>query len=183
MPLDPILPNNLAVANFCIEPRGVAILAADLPTHRPNMPWHAKPGCAEHHRAAIERIINTLPPSWLLKPTSGELFDGLEGCNRRLLGYTLAEGFDIVRKGGGSKKNPSWRFRCVFYGERTRNDRELEARIERNTEGTITSRCQRENITIRQLGCKWEGHYSFKDVGKRGSGVNGYVLTVNCDTH
>jgi hypothetical protein len=118
------------------------------------MPWQAKPGCAEHHRAAVERIVNALPSSWLLKPTSGELFDGLEGCNRRLRGYTLAEGSDIVQKGGGSKKNPSWRFRCIFYSERTRNNRELEARIERNAKGIITSRRQRENTTVRQLGCK-----------------------------
>jgi hypothetical protein len=59
------------------------------------MPWQAKPGCAEHHRAAVERIVNTLPPSWLLKPSSGEIHDSLEGCNRRLRGYALAEGFDI----------------------------------------------------------------------------------------
>ena len=26
------------------------------------MPWHAKPGCAEHHRAALERMVNALPP-------------------------------------------------------------------------------------------------------------------------
>jgi hypothetical protein len=91
--------------------------------------------------------------------------------------------FDIVRKGGGSKKNPSWRFRCVFYGERARNDRDLETRVERDAEGTIISRHQRENTTVRQLGCKWEGHCSFKDVGRRGTGVKGYVLTMNCDTH
>jgi hypothetical protein len=57
------------------------------------MPWHAKPGYAEHHRAAVERIVNTLPPHWLQPPHTGELFAGLEQCNSRLRGYALAEGF------------------------------------------------------------------------------------------
>jgi hypothetical protein len=104
------------------------------------MPWHAKPGCAEHHRAAVERIVNALPPHWLQPPQTGELFDSLEHCNSRLRGYALAEGFDIVRKGGGSRKNPSWRFRCLFHSHETRNDRKLEDYVERSEDGTITSK-------------------------------------------
>jgi hypothetical protein len=60
------------------------------------MSWRAKPGCAERHRAALERMVNALPSSYLLPPRSGEVFEGLEACNRRLRGYTLAEGFDMV---------------------------------------------------------------------------------------
>jgi hypothetical protein len=89
------------------------------------MPWHAKPGCAEHHRAAVERIVNALPPPWLQPPQTSELFDDLEHCNRRLRGYALAEWFNIIRKDEGTKVNPSWRFRCRFYGEKTYNDRKL----------------------------------------------------------
>jgi hypothetical protein len=70
------------------------------------MPWHAKSGCAEHHRAAVERIVNALPPSYLLPPISGEIFDNLDSCTNRLRGYALAEGFDVVRHGGGTKKVP-----------------------------------------------------------------------------
>jgi hypothetical protein len=54
------------------------------------MSWQAKPGCAEHHPAAVERIVNLLPPAWLLTPQSGEVFDGLDNCDRRLRGYSLA---------------------------------------------------------------------------------------------
>ena len=147
------------------------------------MLWQAKVGCAEHHRAAVERIVNTYPPAWLLRPQSGELFDNLDHCNRRLRGYSFAEGFDIVRKGGESKEAPSWRFRCIYHGDRTRNDRGLEDHIEKNENGSIISRRQREGTTVRQLGCKWEGYCSFKDIGKRGSGDKGYVLTMKCDTH
>jgi len=130
----------------------------------------------------VERIVNALPPHWLQPPQTGELFDGLEHCNRRLRGYALAEGFDIVRKGGGTKMNPSWRFRCFFHGEKTRNDRKLETRVERDENGAIISKRQRENTNVRQLGCEWEAHCSFKKI-KNGIEEKGYVLTVNCDTH
>jgi hypothetical protein len=73
------------------------------------MPWNAKPGCAEHHMAAVERAVNLLPPA-------GEVFDSLDHCNRRLRGYALAEAFDIVRKGGGTKSKPSWRQWSTFAG-------------------------------------------------------------------
>jgi hypothetical protein len=105
-----------------------------------NMPWYAKPGCLEHHRAAVERVVNALPPSYLLTPCSGELFEGLEDCNRRLRGYALAEGFDIVRHGGGTKVLPSYRFKYIFHGNTTQNHRKLEDYIEKDSNGKITSR-------------------------------------------
>ena len=125
-----ILPNKLA---------GAYLYTTYLPRTL-NMPWHAKPGCAKYHRAALERIVNALPPSYLLPPSSGELFEGLEDCNRRLRGYALAEGFDIVRHGGGTKTLPSYRFRCIFHGSKTQNHRKLEDYVERDSEGNITSK-------------------------------------------
>jgi hypothetical protein len=113
------------------------------------MSWQAKPGCAEHHRAAVERIINHLPPAWLLPPQSGEVFDSLDHCDRRLRDYSLAEDFNIVRKGGGSKSNPSWRFFCLHHGIATQNTRRLEDRVERDEEGTMTSKRQRDNTVAR----------------------------------
>jgi hypothetical protein len=83
------------------------------------MPWQAKTGCADHRRSAVEGIVNLLPSEWLSALKSGELFDSLKHCGRRLRGYSFAEGFDIVRKGGGSKVNPSWRFFCLAYGVKT----------------------------------------------------------------
>jgi hypothetical protein len=71
------------------------------------MPWHAKPGCAKHHIAAIERLVNCFPPAWLLPPQTGEIFASKEECNRRLRAFALAEGFDIVRNGGGTGGNPA----------------------------------------------------------------------------
>jgi hypothetical protein len=65
------------------------------------MSWQAKPRCAEHHRATIERLVNALPPFYLLSLCSGELFDSLDDCNSRLREYALTEGFNIVRHGEG----------------------------------------------------------------------------------
>lgn len=123
-------------------------------------------------------MVNLLPPAWLSEPQSGELFDSLDHCNRRLRGYALKEGFDIVRKGGGTKANPSWRFFCVYHDVATQNTRKMEDRVERDEEGNVTSQRQRDKTTVRQLECRWETFCSFKDIGQRGSGVKGYTLAI-----
>ena len=38
------------------------------------MAWQAKPGCADHHRAAVECMVNALPVAWLLEHETGEEF-------------------------------------------------------------------------------------------------------------
>ena len=65
-PIDFILPNNLAVANFCIESYGVEFLLLPICPASYNMSWQAKPGCAEHYWPAVERIVNLLSFIWLL---------------------------------------------------------------------------------------------------------------------
>src|SRR5436309_9414673 len=115
------------------------------------MTWVAKVGCAEDHIAILERLINSFPPEWLLPPQSGEIFENLEYCNRRLRVFALATGFDIVRKGGSSKAFPSWRFFCFYHGTEIRNDRKLEARIETDKKGNITSKRQRGSTNVKQL--------------------------------
>jgi len=75
--------------------------------------WRAKPRCSKHLVAVLERAVNTLPSAWLLQPTTGEVFDSIEHCRRRLQGYALAEGFDVVQTGGGTKKVPWGAFRVL----------------------------------------------------------------------
>ena len=75
------------------------------------MAWRVKSGCAEHHRAPVERIANSFPVPWLLTPRTGEVFDNLEHCNRRLRAWAFVEGFDIVRNGEGTAANLS----CGIY--------------------------------------------------------------------
>jgi hypothetical protein len=147
------------------------------------MPWHAKPGCSKHHVAALERLVNSFPPGWLLPPNTGKIFASKELCNNRLRAFALAEGFDIVRNGGGTIANPAWRFRCYHHGTATRNHRKLEDRVEKNTEGKITSKRQRAHTHVHQLDCPWAALCSFKSVGKQRSGGKAFVLTMQCDEH
>ena len=81
------------------------------------MPWQAKSGCAEHHRPAIERMADHCPPAWLLAPRSGQVFHDLDHCNRCMRLYALAEGLDVIRKGGGSKANPADAFFAYSVGK------------------------------------------------------------------
>src|SRR5947199_8154901 len=92
--------------------------------------WRAKPRCPKHLVAILERTVNALPPVWLLQPTTGEVFDSIEHCKRRLQSYALAEGFDIVQTGGGTKKAPGGYFEYSKYGESTKNWRKLKSHIE-----------------------------------------------------
>jgi hypothetical protein len=65
--------------------------------------------------------MNALPLAWLLQPTIGEIFDSVEHCRRRLQGYALAEGFEVVQIEGGIKKISETRFECLKHGEFTKN--------------------------------------------------------------
>jgi hypothetical protein len=146
------------------------------------MPWKAKSGCAEHHRAAVERLVNSLPPSYLLPPRSGEIFADLNDCTNRLRGYALAEGFDVMRHGGGTKMNPACRYKCIFHGINTQNHHKLD-HVEKDSEGRITSKRQRDATSVRQLQCTWSASYSFKSVGKQRSGDKAFVLIVQCNIY
>ena len=104
------------------------------------MPWQAKSRYAKYHRATIKRIANFFPIPWLLAPRIGEVFDNLNHYNRRLRAWAFVEGFDIIRNGGGTAANPSYRFRCIFYGIATKNNRKLKDRMERDKEDKIISK-------------------------------------------
>lgn len=147
------------------------------------MVWHAKPGCPEHHRRALERAVNAMPAEWRSPPATGESFPDLTTCYRRVQGFSLVEGFCIVKDGGGTKANPGTRFFCSFHGSQTKNCRKLEDRVSRDEEGNIVSQRKRETTSVGQSNCSWAVSASYKSVGKRNSGVKGYVLTVKSLLH
>ena len=95
----------------------------------------------------------------------------------------MAEGFEVVQTGGGTKQNPAARFKCSKHSEATRNWRKLEPHVERDGEGNIISRRQIENTLVSQTGCQWGVRVSWKDVGKRGSGNKAFVMTVTSLDH
>jgi hypothetical protein len=76
-----------------------------------------------------------LPLSYLLPPRTGEVFDNLDDCQSRLRGFALAEDFDVVKHGGGTKKAPVSRYRCIFHGIDSRNYRKLKDHVVKDSEG------------------------------------------------
>ena len=104
------------------------------------MPWHAKLGCTKYHVAALERLVNSFPPAWLLPLNTGEIFASKELCNSKLRTFALAEGFDIICNGGGIAANLAWRFRCYYYKLATHNQYKLKDRVKKNKEGEITNK-------------------------------------------
>jgi len=143
-----------------------------MPIHS-SLAWQAKPRCPRHLVGILERAVNALPPAWLVARVTGEVFDSIDHCKRRLQGYALAEGFDVVQTGGGTKKVPGARFQCAKHGEATRNWRKLEDHVERNEEGAIVTARKREETLVNQTAGEWGARVSWKDIGKRGSGQKG----------
>ncbi len=143
------------------------------------MSFHAKSGCPKHLVAVYERAVNALPTAFLLPPATGEVFDDIPACERRLRGLALAEGFDIAHTGGGYRRVPAGRWQCSQHGKETKNWRKLEVRVEYDEEGTITSKCQREGTNVSQLNCNWLVRVSYKDVGGRGQCEEKLVIVVS----
>jgi hypothetical protein len=60
------------------------------------MAWTALPDCPLHLVSALESAVNSLPVEWLDPPATGEEFELFDKCERRLRGFSLSQGFDIV---------------------------------------------------------------------------------------
>jgi hypothetical protein len=112
------------------------------------MVYHAPSGCSNYLAGALERAVNALPPAWLLPPQTGEIFDSIPDAERRLRGYSLAEGFNIAYTGGGTRKVPGARFECCYHGTTIKNWRKLEEHVEKDEKGNIISRRQRERTIV-----------------------------------
>ena len=111
--------------------------------------WRARPGCPTHLRAHLERLVNGSPPTWLREPTTGEVFENIIEAERRLRVFSLAEGFNIVRTVGGTKRVPGSTFQCIHHGLKTVNKRRLEDRVIRDTENEVISKRKRESTVVR----------------------------------
>jgi hypothetical protein len=59
----------------------------------------------------------------------------------------------------------------------------LEDHVKRDKEDIIISKRQREDTLVTQLGCLWSVRCNWKDIGRRGSGQKGFVISVNCLNH
>jgi len=95
--------------------------------------WTAPAGCVEHHRALLERHVNSKPAIWRQEPALGEVFSGRKEAEARLQVFALIAGFDVIARGGGNAKHPAVEMRCIHHGETTKNSRGLEDRVARDS--------------------------------------------------
>jgi hypothetical protein len=112
------------------------------------MVWFAKPGCPQHHRQALERAVNAMPAEWRGPTKTGDIFEDIVICQRRLQGFSFVEGFAVVTASGGTMACPGRVLKCIFRSLKTQNYCELEDIIEKDKEGKITSQRKREVTTV-----------------------------------
>ena len=135
-----------------------------------------------HLHAVLERAITALPPAWLQPPATGEIFQSKEECKKRLQGFALNQGFAVVAGKSYKEGTPRNEFLCIHHGDKTRNDRGLEEKVEKDSEGKIISQRQREATFVKQKSCKWRYICSYRPV-KRGDTTKVYYLTVTYNEH
>ena len=104
------------------------------------MYWHAKLGCSKHYKATIKHIVNAYPPSYLVPPSLGEIFNSLEDSNCRLREYALAKDFNIIRNREGIVANSSYKFRYIFYNSVIKNNRKLKNYVEKDLKNKVINK-------------------------------------------
>ena len=102
------------------------------------------PRCPPHLRQHLKRLVNGSPASWLSPPIIGEVSETLIEAERRLRGFLLAEGFDVVRTSGDSQRVPGSTFQYIYDSIKTVNKRNLKKRVIRNSENEVISKSERE---------------------------------------
>jgi hypothetical protein len=141
--------------------------------------WTAPPDCLQHVKIELETPVRSFPPSFLLAPVDGEVFENADLCRERLRGWALSQGFAVVRTSGSLKqKQPQFEFRCIHHGPETSDTRKLEKHVERDEEGRTTSRRKQEATNINARSCRYLIILSYRQVERRGSGVYGLVLKL-----
>jgi MULE transposase domain len=148
------------------------------------LPWTPNSLCPPHIVPILEQAVLALPPSFLIPPAKGEMFEGKDDCLKRLQGYALSTGFAVVQSSGGrGSEPPRFQFRCIHHGVETHNSRELEENVEYNNKGEIVTQRRQQATATQQKACRWQVYLSWKDVGVRGSNIKGFVLGITNNTH
>src|ERR1700744_5733856 len=111
--------------------------------------WRAHPDVPDRVRYNLEKVVNAFPPKWLREPVTGEIFQSIEECERRLVAFSLSHGFDVVTGNSAKKPFPRRTLVCSHHGAETRNSRKLPDEVERNEEGVIIGERKRELTSVR----------------------------------
>jgi hypothetical protein len=140
--------------NLCVPTRPEAVYSY-IDEEGESTGWLPHPDLPAGIRGRLVAAVDALPREWLMAPKDGEIFDSVQSGQNRVLGYSLAAGFQSVGGQGSSavRKN-IW---CIHHGNLTRNDRKLSERVERDSESpkTIISTRKREDTGKWGKKCLW----------------------------
>jgi hypothetical protein len=110
-----------------------------------------------------------------MQPREGEVFDTAEAGQQRVLGYSLAAGFQTV--GGQASTKIRKNIWCLHHGEKTRDDRDLSHHIEKDSKGKIISTRKREDTREWAKNCKWRCYLiPCLEVDDKGNELNRWIL-------
>ena len=116
--------------------------------------WCPHPELPDGIRNPLINAVSYLPRKWLIPSKNSEVFDTFLTGQVRVLGYSLAAGFQIVGGQGSTKVRKNiW---CIHYRERTRNSRKLSERVEKDpiTKEIISTR-RRDDTGKNGKNCLW----------------------------
>jgi MULE transposase domain len=116
--------------------------------------WFPHPDLPVGTRNRLVEAVGRLPRVWLMPPKDGELFDTAQAGQDRILGYSLAAGFQTV--GGQHSSTVRKNIWCIHHGDKSRNDRGLSERVEKDpkTKKTVSTR-KREDTGKWGKNCLW----------------------------
>ena len=144
----------------------------------PAFRWQARPGCPATLVNVLKEKVNSFPSYWLNTLYKGEIFKDLIEARDRYRAFALAEGFEVVKGGGGGPLFPAARFHCFHHSIRSRNWRKLEDEVERDKDGDIISKRRRQATHVHGSACPWLVVVSFKGIGGRFSGQKGFITSI-----
>jgi hypothetical protein len=137
--------------------------------------WTPHPDLSEGILNRLVEAVGRLPRAWLMPPTDGEVFDSFQAGQQRVLGHSLAAGFDTV--GGSGSTAICKNILCRHHGEKTANWRGLSHKVVKDKEGKIISSRKREDTGTWADKCLWRC-YLVPDVSKDDEGhiVDRWIL-------
>ena len=136
--------------------------------------WCPHPDLEPGIRNRLVSAVGRMPRAWLMPPQDGEVFDTVKEGEARVLGHSLATGYQTVR--GQGSKNGRKNIWCIHHGTVTRNDRNLSHHVMKDDTGKIISTRKREDTRVWAKGCKWRGFLTpFVQSDSDGAEVNRFV--------
>jgi len=94
--------------------------------------WKAHSECPTPLKDQVELYGNSITPSWRTEPLVGDVFDSPDHAFARLQAFAFLNGFAVVIWRSATK-DARVRYRCIHHNATSKNWRELEQRVERDT--------------------------------------------------